>query len=185
MRYISFLRAINVGGHVVKMAELKAIFGSAGLSEVETFIASGNVILTSMGKPLALERKIEKALFGTLGYTVDTFLRTADEIREVAECAPFTAGRIDSAGAFNVAFTRAPLTVEQQRLLAQFDSDLDSFATVGREIYWLSRAKQSESKFLSSKMERLLDLRVTWRNINTVRRLSAKYPPARYNGTGR
>ncbi len=179
MRYISFLRAINVGGHVVKMAELQAIFGSAGLREVETFIASGNVIFTTKGvKPGSLERKIEKALFDTLGYTVDTFLRTADEIREVAECAPFTAGRIDSAGAFNVAFTRAPLTVEQQRLLAQFDSDLDSFATVGREIYWLCRAKQSESKFLSSKMERLLDLRVTWRNINTVRRLSAKYPAA-------
>ncbi len=177
MCYISFLRAINVGGHVVKMTELKAIFESAGLSAVETFIASGNVIFsTKGGKPAALERKIEKALLETLGYTVETFIRTAAQIREVAECAPFGTGMIDSAATFNVAFTREPLTVEQQQLLGQFDSDLDSFAAVGRQIYWLCLAKQSESRFVSSKMERLLDLRATWRNINTVRRLAAKYP---------
>ncbi len=178
MRYISFLRAVNVGGRVVKMGELKAIFESTGLFEVETFIASGNVIFTTKGgKAPALERKIEKALHDGLGYTVDTFLRTTSEIRDVAESAPFTARLIASAGAFNVAFTRNALSDDQQRLLGQFDTGVDSFASVGREIYWVSAGKQSESRFVSSKMERLLDMRVTWRNINTVRRLSAKYPP--------
>ncbi len=179
MRYISFLRAINVGGHVVKMGELKTIFESAGLTDVETFIASGNVIFTTKsGKADALERKIEKALLNTLSYDVETFLRSAHEIRDVAECAPFARGAIESAGAFNVAFTRNALSTEQQRLLSQFETDVDSFAAVGREIYWLSAGKQSDSRFVSSKMERLLDVRVTWRNINTLRRLSAKYPPA-------
>ena len=47
MRYIVFLRAINVGGHVVTMAELKKIFVSMGFKSAETFIASGNVIIES------------------------------------------------------------------------------------------------------------------------------------------
>ena len=41
-RYIAFLRAINVGGHTVKMDQLRALFEELGLSNVETFIASGN-----------------------------------------------------------------------------------------------------------------------------------------------
>ena len=44
MKYVAFLRAINVGGHVVKMEVLRAHFESLGLSSVDTFIASGNVI---------------------------------------------------------------------------------------------------------------------------------------------
>ena len=43
-RFIAFLRAINVGGHNVKMEELRVLFESLGFTNVETFIASGNVI---------------------------------------------------------------------------------------------------------------------------------------------
>jgi len=43
-RYIAFLRAINVGGHTVKMDTLRALFESLGFLNVETFIASGNVL---------------------------------------------------------------------------------------------------------------------------------------------
>lgn len=59
-KYIAFLRAINVGGHNVKMDELKKYFESLGFSNVETFIASGNVIFEASAKDAAkLEKKIE------------------------------------------------------------------------------------------------------------------------------
>jgi uncharacterized protein (DUF1697 family) len=41
VRYVAFLRAVNVGGRIVKMDELRGLFAEVGLSEVETFIASG------------------------------------------------------------------------------------------------------------------------------------------------
>jgi uncharacterized protein (DUF1697 family) len=49
-RYIAFLRAINVGGHTVKMDILRQQFEALGFSNVETFIASGNVIFETMAK---------------------------------------------------------------------------------------------------------------------------------------
>ena len=59
-RYAAFLRAINVGGHVVKMEVLRAAFEDLGFAGVETFIASGNVIFETRAKDLvAVERKIE------------------------------------------------------------------------------------------------------------------------------
>jgi uncharacterized protein (DUF1697 family) len=59
-RYIGFLRAINVGGRVVKMATLKQIFVNLKLAEVETFIASGNVIFTSPADAASLEAYIAR-----------------------------------------------------------------------------------------------------------------------------
>lgn len=43
-RYIAFLRSINVGGHVLKMDALRDLFTQLKFSNVETFIARGNVI---------------------------------------------------------------------------------------------------------------------------------------------
>jgi uncharacterized protein (DUF1697 family) len=45
--YVALLRGINVGGHVVRMDRLRALFAEAGLSGVQTFIASGNVLFSA------------------------------------------------------------------------------------------------------------------------------------------
>ena len=57
-KFVAFLRAINVGGHLVKMDELRGLFEALGFSNVETFIASGNVIFDSKATNVkSLERK--------------------------------------------------------------------------------------------------------------------------------
>src|SRR6185295_19134238 len=91
-RYIALLRAINVGGHVVKMDRLRALFEELDLTQVDTFIASGNVLFNSSSRSgSALERKIEKHLRAKLGYEVATFVRTAAEVQRVAAYEPFSA----------------------------------------------------------------------------------------------
>ena len=77
-RLVAFLRAINVGGHTVTMEELRRLFTSLGGKDVETFIASGNVIFNSRSRDIpALEHTIEQRLHAALGYEVATFVRTA------------------------------------------------------------------------------------------------------------
>ena len=89
-RYITFLRAINVGGHIVKMEYLETLFEELGFSNVETFIASGNVIFESSSKDTkALEQTIEKHLLEKLGYAVTTFIRTDLQVSEIASYKPF------------------------------------------------------------------------------------------------
>ena len=51
-RHIAFLRAINVGGHTVTMDRLRQLFTGLGLKDVETFIASGNVIFSSAARSI-------------------------------------------------------------------------------------------------------------------------------------
>ncbi len=49
-RCIAFLRAVNVGGRIVKMDALRGHFEAAGFTSAETFIASGNVIFDTKAK---------------------------------------------------------------------------------------------------------------------------------------
>ena len=71
LHYVAFLRAINVGGRVVRMDVLKREFTALGFANVETFIASGNVMFSTRGTDRSkLTRRIEERLRGALGYEV-------------------------------------------------------------------------------------------------------------------
>ena len=179
-RYVAFLRAINVGGHVVKMARLKELFDSLGFGEVETFIASGNVIFTSPAKSGAvLEGKIEQLLQRELGYEVKTFIRSDRQIADVAEHVPFPPLADGQEATLYIGFLMtAPERAAIERLLAA-QTPIDEFQIAGSELYWRCRGPSSESIFSGAKLEKTLGMPTTLRNVNTVRRLAAKYPVRR------
>ena len=167
-----------MGGHVVKMDRLRAVFASLGLASVETFIASGNVIFESRaGAGQALERKIEGALAAALGYEVAAFVRTDAELAATAAAEHFPPGRLRLAAAHYIAFLReAPDAAAKKRVMAlRAKSDLFVFA--GREFHVVSWQKISESKFTGAALERALAAPATVRAATTVRKLAAKYPP--------
>ncbi len=176
LKLVAFLRAINVGGHIVTMADLRGLFESLSFKEVETFIASGNVIFASPSKDVgALQKKIEGQLLRSLGYEVKTFLRTIPEVAAIARHKPFNESQLRSAAALNVAFLADPVSAEAEKALMALKTEIDDFHVHGREVYWLCKIKQSDSKFSYARFEKMLNARATWRNINTVRRLAAKY----------
>src|SRR4029077_11093738 len=89
-RRIAFLRAINVGGHVVKMDHLRKLLTSFGLENVETLIASGNVVFDAKATSTPkLEDQIEAGLLAELGYEVVTMVRRPKELAEVVAHRPF------------------------------------------------------------------------------------------------
>jgi uncharacterized protein (DUF1697 family) len=175
-RYIAFLRAVNVGGHTIKMDALHHIFESLGFADVETFIASGNVIFeTKAGNNKALEKKIESHLKESLGYEVATFIRTDAEVAEIAAYKPFSQSQLDAAAAFNVGFLVDPLDDAGKKKLLSLKTDIDDFHVHGREIYWLCKKKQSESKVSNVAIEKALGVKSTLRGVNTVKKLAEKY----------
>jgi uncharacterized protein (DUF1697 family) len=172
-RYVAFLRAVNVGGRVVKMTALKAIFESMKFGEVETFIASGNVIFTSKLAAARLEAQIEKRLDEALGYPVTTFLRTVNEISAVAERNPF--GRpIPPGGRMYIAFLRGQPMSSVRQKVAALSTPSDEFTVHGRELYWLCAVPSLKSIMSGTTLEKVLGQPATLRNVNTVRRLAEK-----------
>jgi uncharacterized protein (DUF1697 family) len=177
-KYVALLRAINVGGHTVKMDYLRRLFEAIGLANVETFIASGNVIFDSKsGNQLALERKIEKHLREALGYEVATFVRATSELKAVAAYKPFSDDELNKEGhALFIGFVvNSPGHQAKQKLLS-YCGEIDDLHVEGREIYWLCRAKKmSDSKFSGAVLEKILGMQATFRNSTTIRKIAAKY----------
>jgi len=177
VRYVAFLRAINVGGHhLVKMDALRRLFEELGFTNVETFIASGNVVFESTPRSAgSLEKKIEAHLQKSLGYEVKTFIRNESEVAVIAGYTPFPAARVKSSAIFCVGFLAAPLTADAVKALMALKTPADEFHVNGREIYWLSKKKQSESTFSNALLEKTLKTRSTFRGVNTVVKLAAKH----------
>ena len=174
-RYVAFLRAINVGGHTVKMDHLRALFGELGFTDVSTVIASGNVIFhTRSRSPRTLEEQIERQLSKTLGYDVATFVRSAPELAALARYEPFPRADLETPGAtLSVVFFRTPPSDDARQKLLSMRTTTDDFHISEREAYWLCRTRMSESTvFKKGLLDKVIGIPGTSRNFNTVRKIA-------------
>lgn len=92
MVYVALLRGINVGGkNKVDMKRLKNAFESVGMTEVRTYINSGNVIFSSTSRSRSgLAETIESAITKTFGLEIPVIVRDLKNIRTVVKALPRT-----------------------------------------------------------------------------------------------
>ncbi|HEU4324128.1 MAG TPA: DUF1697 domain-containing protein [Roseiflexaceae bacterium] len=177
-RYVALLGGINVGGHRVKMTDLRALFEALGFADVSTFIASGNVIFEAETTDEALLRaRIEEQLHQGLGYTVPTFIRSSHELAAVARYQPFSAAEFNPAThTLSVMFLAHGLSDQDQQTFLTFSTPVDLFHIHQREIYWLCRNKITDSQVDWKRLGKAITMpAVTVRNRTTVEKLAAKY----------
>lgn len=171
-RSVAFLRAVNVGGRVVKMDALRAAFEALSLQRVQTFIASGNVIFDHKARDIAaLERRIEAALHATFGFEIDTFVRSLDEIAVIAAHPAFDGSATTEVVGFLRDTPDAPACATVQAL----STEIDRLLVVGRELVWTSSQRQSESVFSNAALERAMKRRSTFRAVSSLRKLLDKH----------
>jgi len=153
MLYAAFMRGLNLGKRNVKMEDLKKIFVKAGFTNVESFIASGNIVFESPSKDTAaLEKKMEGAIEKAYGYTSETFIRDFGELAKIGKAMPFK-GVVD-APTYVVGFLRSPLDAARKKAFLGLAAKEDQFATIGREVYWHStggRATRSSARTCSTR----------------------------------
>lgn len=177
-RYIALLGGINVGGHRVKMTDLRVLFEQLGFANVATFIASGNVIFESAASDTTvLQTQIEHQLKQALGYHVPTFLRTSEELAAIASYQPFPMVEPTSdLHTLSIMFLAEVLPDDVQHKFLAFRTPIDEFHIHHREIYWLCRKKITESLVNWSLLGKTIAMPpVTVRNVTTIRKLAAKY----------
>jgi uncharacterized protein (DUF1697 family) len=87
--YVALLRAVNLFGRPLLMADLKRIAEELGLDSPKTYIASGNLLFRSDKGERALKAGLEKALAEHMGAAVGVMIRTAEEMTAVAKANPF------------------------------------------------------------------------------------------------
>jgi uncharacterized protein (DUF1697 family) len=175
-RYIAFLRGMNLGKRRLEMSTLRALFEEFGYDDVETFIASGNVIFTTRERDTSkIESRISAHLEKSLGYRVDSFVRTTEEVAEIAKAKVFPDDGSDGV-TIHVGLLQQSLSAELARALTAVRTEFDEFRVKGREYYWLCRTRTSDSKVWASREVKSIGLPTsTMRNMTSIRKLVAKH----------
>jgi uncharacterized protein (DUF1697 family) len=147
VQYLALLRGINVGGkNLVKMSDLRAAFEEMGFSEVETYIASGNVVFRApRQKRDELAARMESELTRRFGTELKVVLLTESELKAVVDGAPRGFGA--TSHRCDVIFLRKPLTAKKAFGLVETKEGVDS-AWIGPGVIYFSRlaAKASSSR---------------------------------------
>jgi len=171
---VAFLRAINVGGHVVKKEQLLQAFESIGFRDVVTYKQAGNVIFEADGVGLEGARvMIERGLRSSLGYDVEVFIRTVSELRKLVEKQP--RGRKGDVMSCLVTFLpgTTPNPLPQLPLVIP-RSKAEVVSSTGREVFsvtYLMGEGGLPNQFLESKLK----ARTTTRNVNVIREIVEKF----------
>jgi uncharacterized protein (DUF1697 family) len=165
---ILFLRGINLGSHKrVAMPELRALLTEAGFEEVRTYVASGNVVLSSDLAPDRLAARAEELIAERFGFDVDVIVRTADELTEVVRLNPLAAVA-DNPKRYQVSFCDGePDTAAVERIVAAA-APTEKLVAIGRELYAWHPDGVGRSKMGTKLAGSGLGVRATARNWTTV-----------------
>jgi uncharacterized protein (DUF1697 family) len=88
--YVALLRAVNVGGTGrLPMADLRRLCSDAGFANVQSYIASGNVMFDSDEPAAAIKAELETRVADFVGKPIGVLVRTADELAQVLADNPY------------------------------------------------------------------------------------------------
>ena len=176
IRYVALLRGINVGGNrMIKKEELTRIFLDAGLTDVETLLASGNVVFSSVEVDESkLRELVESALETALGYHVDVMIRTILYLQELVMTEPF-AEYLQPAAKFYVTFLSSAVADLPEMPIKLKDQNAIAISANDREFFAVSfkRMDGRYGDFSPFIVQTFGKQPVTTRNWNTIMKLAA------------
>lgn len=177
MKYVAFLRGINVGGKtIIKMDRLREVFAALGFENVKSYIQSGNVMFeTDETDDRMLAVKIEAAVEREF-FKTPVMVRSFEEIRDAVENNPF-AGEQFEEKLFHLIFLSEALPDEKAEMLLANNREEEKFAVRNREVYCLLRGDFSASllgkKYIDNKLKTPATAR-NWRTVNKILELLSK-----------
>jgi uncharacterized protein (DUF1697 family) len=174
MTHVALLRALNVGGRaVVKMADVRAAFETAGCRDVSTLGAAGNVLFTPGSKNVAAqEKKIVAAMHALMGAQTDVCFRELDHLVDLVAADPFGDLVSDESAKLYVTFMdRQPSPKPKLPILIP-NEGIEITGLRGTDLFVVSRPKPNGMYGFPNLFVEKLGVRATTRNWNTVTKLA-------------
>ena len=177
--YVALLRGINVGGNnLIKMADLRASFGTIGFTEVQTYIQSGNVVFCAkrMNKS-RLTEIIEQALSDAFRYKSRVVVISAAELQRVISQAPKGFGQEPDLYSYDVLFVREPLKTSDAIKEVPTNPDVDTVYTGDHALYFRRLIASAPQSHLNKLVQRSVYQHITIRNWRTTTKLLEMVTP--------
>jgi uncharacterized protein (DUF1697 family) len=167
-KFIALLRAVNVGGRKVPMADLRALCASLGWEKVATYIQSGNIVFDAAGEPGKLETALEAAIRKRFDLEVPTIVRSAAEWRKIVAGNPFAAEAEATPNWVLLGLAKAKLAPDAAAAIAAKAVAGERVAAVGEALWFHYPEGVGTSKLTPASIDRAAGSAVTARNWRTV-----------------
>jgi uncharacterized protein (DUF1697 family) len=170
-RHIVLLRGINLASrNRIAMPRLREALEEAGFDDVQTYVQSGNVVLTSSGSAADVARKVERQISQSFGLDIDVVVRTRSQLARVVERNPL-AKVAKNPKRYQVSFLSAKPSAAVLRKLEETAAEKERVVLIGREIYAWHPEGIGRSRLWTLLAGRGLGVTATARNWTTVTKL--------------
>lgn len=178
-RVVALLRGVNVGGrHKIPMADLREVVQSVGLTEVQTYIQSGNVIATDPQNRTteALAAAVSSAVQDEFGFEVPTVVVQADRLLQVLAACPWP--HVEDPRCVHGMFYPAALPDHMAEQAHDLVSEGDSEQVrLDHDVLWLHTPDGLSKSRMAERLMRLAlpdGRRATARNLRSLREITAR-----------
>ncbi len=173
-KFCAFLRGVNVKGTTMKMVDVCKVFSDAGMVNVSSILATGNIIFESEKNNSELKNLLEKSMSDYFNYNCFMFVKTREEVNSIFENNPF-----ESSPDFHIySFIGSDDIV--QILQEEFQNSKKSIGEDAQKIannfYWkVPKGNTLDSEFGKILGRKNLKDKFTSRNINTIQKIVNKF----------
>jgi len=165
--YVALLRAVNVGGRGIKMADLRTLFADLGFADARTHLQSGNVVFSASGDRAQVVATIESGIVDRFGFRSEAILRTAGELKRLVGRNPFPEMAQSDPSHLLVMFLAGLPTAEDRAALRMEWSGPETWKALGADVFICYPAGIG-----TSKLKLKLKTPGTGRNWNVVQALA-------------
>lgn len=172
MFYIALLRGINVGGNnKINMGLLKQTFEKVGMSDVLTYINTGNIIFSNKDlSKTELSRVLEEAIYDDFKLQIRVVVLSDEDLEQIIKAIPDT-WKNDKEMKSDVMFLWDEINNESVLESLVIKPDIDTVKYVPGAILWsvdkTNVTKSGMSRIIGSKLYK----QITVRNVNTTRKI--------------
>jgi uncharacterized protein (DUF1697 family) len=170
-RMVALLRAVNVGGRKLPMAELRALCAELGWTDVATYIQSGNVVFTAPRKADAVEVVLEEAIARHFGLDVPVIVRSQAEWAKYPGLNPFPQAARDEPNKLHILLSKRPPAKDAAETIQARAQAGERVWQSGDALWFHYPEGAGTSKLTPSLIDRAIGSPGTARNYNTVMKL--------------
>ena len=174
MKHCAFLRGVNVNGTAMKMAEVCDVFKKAGMKDVSSVLATGNILFESYEAPENLKQKLEKALSEQFHYEAFLFLKTDEEVKGILENSPFE--KDVNLHIYCFICNSGDENLLMQEFLKTNHQEQEEAKLIKGNFYWkIPKGNTLDSEFGKILGKKSFKNILTSRNINTIEKIVNKF----------
>ena len=170
-RYVALLRGINIGPrNRIAMPALREALTEAGFEDVQTYVQSGNVVLTSRAKTDAVRKQVEQLITERFGLEIAVLVRTSADLSRIAKANPLKQVAANPKR-YQVTFLESKLPAATVRELEGLAAKGEQVVARGKEVYAWTPDGVARSKLWAKLAGTSLGVTATSRNWTTVEAL--------------